>query len=315
MRQDNQLGVTMVEMALILPAILIMCFGVVDLLRISYFESMLQRAAADIAIAARTSPNLDYDLRDLTQSSGEYYDYKDGRANALISGLQFAMNSFTDAGIPSDAELIQATQVDDALGNYTSPMSPATQLVSTVAILRPGEQATFSYVDQYGNTIVDILKHPIIPSDINGKLPAQRMENLLGLAPIHVELRARVKPLLWVLGTRTVKGVATTYREEGIRRVIAYDASGNEIAPTTATRKNNRTPEIWGLPVPEPVDPTVVCGPAPGPGTLMARWARHWKSAFQQNTIYNTPWIVDTTSNLLTCPLVPLSQMPTSMGL
>lgn len=66
----NERGVEMVELALILPVLVLICFGVVDLLRISYFESMLQRAAADIAVQARSAPNLDFDLRDFNSNSG-----------------------------------------------------------------------------------------------------------------------------------------------------------------------------------------------------------------------------------------------------
>lgn len=125
--------------------------------------------------------------------------------------------SFTDPGVPSDAQLIATSQVDNSLANYVG--TPPAPFTSAAVILRPGEEATFNYTDDYGNPINDLVKHPLIPSDggpgVPGRVaPPQRMEAMLDRAPIHVEVRAQIHPLLWaILGTRVVRGVATTYRE------------------------------------------------------------------------------------------------------
>lgn len=272
MTETSERGVTVVEVALILPTLILMCFGVVDLLRIAHYESMLQRAAADIAVAARTTPDLDYDLRDYTINSGEYYDFAAARKLAIKDGMKFALNSFSSFETPSDAQLLKVKQTDDALGNYTADPNSLISYEEPVAILRPGESAEFSYVDDNGNAVTEVVKHPTLPPLDTGKLPPQTEPVLLDLAPIHIELRARVKPILWMIfGTRTVRGAATTYREKGIRRTPMVDENGNDVAPLTATRKGIGGPEVFTT-FPEPQD--APDSPAYG-----------WKEAFRQSTI------------------------------
>jgi Flp pilus assembly protein TadG len=245
--------VEVIEVALIIPVLILICFGVVDLLRISYFESMLQRAASDIAVNARSAPNLDYELRDFDLNSGEYYDFVEARNRAVAAGLSIADSAFSAPGTPSDAQLVATQQVDTSLGNYTLTAS-LTPSDSRAVILRPGEQATFSYVDDSGTTVPEVVTHPVIKPDINGNLPPQRMNAMLELAPIHVEVRAVVRPLLYfALGTRVVRGVATTYREKGIRRVVMRDSAGVDVAPLTASRRTGG-PEVW-LNSAEPLEP------------------------------------------------------------
>ena len=251
-RKCPERGVEMVEVALILPVLMLICFGVVDLLRISYCESLLQRVATDIAVKARTAPNLDYDLRDFNSSSGEFSDFTVARAKAINDGLQSAKQSFSDPGVQSDAQLIATSQLDNSLNNYAG--TPPAPVISSAVILRPGEEATFNYIDDYGTPVTDVVRHPIIPADASGKVPPQRMDALLDLAPIHVEVRAEVQPILWaILGTRIVRGTATTYREKGIRRMIMVDNAGVDLAGPTATRKTG-TGENW-LVSPEPIQP------------------------------------------------------------
>jgi hypothetical protein len=256
-KRQNERGVEMVELALIMPVLILMCFGVVDLLRISYFESMLQRAAADIAIAARSAPNLDYDLKDFaTTNSGEFSDFQVARARAIEAGRIAMSQSFTDPAVPSDARLIATSQVDNSLNDYVGAAPPP--FLSSAVILRPGEEARFNYVDDNGVAKSDLVKHPLIPSDggpsVPGRVPPQRMEKLLDLAPIHVEVRAQVQPLLGViLGTRVLRGVATTYREKGIRRVVMVDNAGVDMAGVAAPRRVP-TGEVW-LTSPEPLEP------------------------------------------------------------
>ena len=269
----------MVELALIMPALIFGCLGVVDLLRISYFESMLQRAAADIAVQARTAPNLDFDLRDFTTLSGEFNDFKVARERAMDSGLNAATNTFSDAAIPSDAQLIVASHADDSLENYVG-VRPAA-FVKAAAILRPGEEVTFNWTNDYGTPVSELIKHPVIPSDgalgVPGRVAPQRMETMLDLAPIHVEVRAKIRPLLWaILGTRVVRGVATTYREKGIRRVVMVDGAGVDMAGSTATRRSGLT-EVW-LTSNEPLEPPLACTV-----TMLA-----WPNAFSQGWIVNT---------------------------
>jgi Flp pilus assembly protein TadG len=252
-RRHNERGVEVIEVALIIPVLILICFGVVDLLRISYFESMLQRAASDIAVNARSAPNLDYELRDFDLNSGEYYDFVEARNRAVAAGLSIADSAFSAPGTPSDAQLVATQQVDTSLGNYTLTAS-LTPSDSRAVILRPGEQATFSYVDDSGTTVPEVVTHPVIKPDINGNLPPQRMNAMLELAPIHVEVRAVVRPLLYfALGTRVVRGVATTYREKGIRRVVMRDSAGVDVAPLTASRRTGG-PEVW-LNSAEPLEP------------------------------------------------------------
>jgi Flp pilus assembly protein TadG len=279
----SERGVEVVEMALILPVLILICFGVVDLLRLSYFESMLERTTSDIAVHARHAPNLDYDLREFTTNSGEYNDFLEGRKRAIDSGLSTSSTAFTQPGVPSDAQLIGVTQVDDSLGNYTVPPPP---FVGSAAILRPGEQATFSYTDSSGNSVTEVVKHPLIPPDAAGRVPPQKMDALLNLSPIHVEMRAIVRPLLFfVLGDRIVRGSSTTYREKGIRRTIMVDSAGNDMAPATATRRTE-TPETW-LTSPEPVEPPVTCVPG-------GSWTARWASAFANSATFGQAYVVNT---------------------
>lgn len=295
-------GVEMVELALILPILILICFGVVDLLRISHFEAMLKRAAYDIAVKARTAPNLDYDLRRFTMNNGEYYDFRESRGRAIEAGLASAKTSFTQPGVASDAQLIAVTQVDDSLGNYDG--SPPPPFTSAAAILRPGEQATFTYTDSSGEVINEVVKHPLLPPHPDGKVPPQEMETLLTLSPIHVEVRALVHPLLYfALGDRIVRASTTTYQQMGIRRTIMRDSSGNDIAPSTATRKGKGSDEVW-LTSPEPEEPVVTCTAAP------LSWSARWAFAFGQSTVFGEPWVVNTKEpGTGVCPIVSIADV------
>jgi hypothetical protein len=245
----------MTELALIIPVLILVCLGVVDLLRFSHYKAILQRAASDIAVAARSMPNLDYDLREYNNESGEFYDFRAARDAALANGMAVARSSFTDFGTSSDAELFQVTQPDDALGNYTIDYNIHPPFQTGAAILRPGESATFSYRDDDGTLITDEIAHPTIPPVAGGQLPPQRTPALLERAPIHVEIRARIKPILAsLIGTGTIRGVATTYRENGIRRVVMRNANGIDVAPLTATRRGRGSDPVFQT-ASEPVVP------------------------------------------------------------
>jgi len=228
--------------------------------------------------------------------------FYESRKQALKSGTDFASNSFSPPGTASDAELVESTQIDLALGNYSTPNSSLIPIVSSALILRPGEEGKFTYTDDSGTTVTEILKHPLVPSDANGKLPATKMDNLLDLAPIHVELRARVKPLLSLfIGTRTVRGVATTYRDKGIRRVASYNNLGQEI-PLGATRKT-RGPEVW-LTAPEPLEPSPTAGcvtsNSRNPVIYQMQTASNWNSAFGAG-LGSSPFVVNTNQVSGTC--------------
>lgn len=304
-------GVEIVELALIMPVLILICFGVIDLLRISYFESMLQRAAADIAVAARSAPNLDFDLRDFENTNrGEFNDFRVARERALNARLANIAPSFTEPAVPSAARLIATSQRDNALNNYNGA-APDPYLSSAI-ILRPGEEATFSYTDDRGDTKIDLVKHPLIPSDggpsTPGRVPPQRMEKLLDLAPLHVEIRAQVKPLLWaILGTRIVKGVATTYREKGIRRVVMVDNAGVDMAGPTATRRGTGPNESW-LTSPEPVEMVATCAPRFGPPPYTAgQWRLAWVLALARSTMFEEAVVLQTKSPLALCPPTRIS--------
>lgn len=253
MDSSRERGVSMLEMAMFIPMLVLLCFGVVDLLRFMYLETLLNRAAADIAITAKTIPNLDYDLRELTINNLEYYDFYQARNLALQPGITFALNSFTQPGTPSGAELLASSQIDDALGNYTTPTASLTPVSSSALILRPGEQGTFVYTPTGGSSVTNTILHPLLQPDFVGHLPPARMDNLMEMVPIHVEIRAKVRPLLMpLLGEKILRGIATTYRERGLRRVAMAAPAGVPI-PAAGTRRSS-SDEQWTQ-APEPMEP------------------------------------------------------------
>jgi hypothetical protein len=287
----------MVELALVLPTVVFLCFGVIDLLRFLYLESALTRAAADVAVVVQTIPNLDYDLRELTPNDAEYYDFYEARRLAVERGVRFASKFFAPPGVVSDAVLLQSVQRDDALSGYSLPVPP--ELVSSVLVLRPGERGEFRWDDDYGTTVVEEVVHPITAPLGDGTLPPQRMPNMLDLSPVQVELRAKLRPIVsFILPRITVRGTATVYREKGIRRTALIPPPGEELPGSATATRRTREPELFGA-APVPVEEVVGC--------VATAW--DWKSAFQAIK-GNEPFVRNTTQVGGVCPLNSTLSLP-----
>jgi hypothetical protein len=246
---NGESGVTIVESALLIGLVFTFTLNLVDIARFIMLEAILNKAADDGLNVATKISNFDYDVRDLDISD---------RRRVLEAATRFPLETFfTPPGTPSDAELIAFEHIDRELaGAGNNPPS----ITRAALVVRPGEVAY-----QQGDPskfVTNAMRAP----DPDNKLPAPpwSMRNSLRSNPIHVEIRAKVKPLCprilcpWFGTERIMSGRALGWRENSIPRGPLRPQDPADLPSTFASSSYVTTTTVGLAPVTTlpPSDPT-----------------------------------------------------------
>jgi hypothetical protein len=198
----------MLEFALVLPLLMLLVVGLMDLGRFFAVRTLLDTGAARGLNEAQKVPNFDTDTRNLSPTSVEYRRFVIARDMAAKAAEALPLSTLlTDPSTPSDSELSKVTTTDNglALGPGGSPPS----VVSGAAVLRPGECAD---IDGFGRTCNrDWLN---IPDSDPGPALNVPLGTLLENHPVKVLLRAKLAPFLPFLGPIQIEGSAMGFREQ-----------------------------------------------------------------------------------------------------
>jgi hypothetical protein len=186
-------GVTMVEFALVLPLLMLLLIGIIDVSRYFAYQAILNKGAENGLNLALKVPNLDVDLALYQPTDLDYQRYQQARGLVIQSAVDVPMRTFfSDSSTDSIAKLVNYSYIDP--GASTSELD--------AGLIFPGQALATSD----GATVA----HKTFPNPPT----AQTKEDLLKQHPIMVELRAEVRPLTPFMQPITLRARAMGYREE-----------------------------------------------------------------------------------------------------
>ena len=222
-------GVTMLEFALVLPLLLVLIIGIIDVARYFAYQAILNKGAESGLNFALKVPNLDVDLKEYNHGDVDYQRYEQARDLVARKAVDIPLRTFfSDSATPSIAQLEDFEYTDVDAGGTEKTLS------EEVALIFPGETLTASD----GTAIT----HKTLPTPPI----AQTKEDLLKIHPVIVELRAQIQPLTPFMSPITLQARAMGFREE-IPRGPLTGEFGETSDPVVA---NPPTPTPTPTPVP-----------------------------------------------------------------
>lgn len=218
----NQKGVTAIEMAFVIPILMMLVFGAIDLARYYMAISILNEAASRALSVARTTANIDSDFRGKSSTSREYYRYVFARNRAIIAASNVALSNIIERPEYTNSmlRLTYLKQVDLGLKLGANESAPTTNQVA--AILRPGDCVQYEDGTNYCND------RTLGTTTVPDRSP----EFLMSSHPIEVVMRAEVKPFLPFFKGMYPSGLNPTVRTYAFREYIPSAGFAGEPAET-----------------------------------------------------------------------------------
>jgi len=228
----EEVGATMLEMALVIFLFLITILFFTDCARFFMTRALLIRGTQEAADLASRAPDFDIDTQLLTKASPESQRFRDARATLVSAAM--AASSTNSVIAPSTANSWIKLRPFSVVDTYSDQEQTTS---ADILILRPGESNQWT---PPSGGAAQWIHNPLRCSSAHAtggctqRAGSDTMSTMMQSFPIMVQMQATVRTITPFVGPWTVQATMLSWREQPAKSGFR-EANGGAIPKTTVT--------------------------------------------------------------------------------